>query len=160
MRTFLFLLIIVCITSCDNFLCTKNKKELLLDTIVDFSSVDVYPSFKDCDALIEKAEKLDCFNNTIHQKIEKELLKHQFTVKDSIDEVVYVDLKISNSGYFELDHIASSEKIKNELPALDSLLRASIKKLPKVHPAIKRGVPVATKHRLPLIIYIGNQEEF
>ncbi len=160
MRTIFFLIFLTSIFSCDDFLCFKKKEKLLLDTIVDFSSVDSYPSFKTCDTIFKKQKKLDCFNATIHQKIENELLQHNFTVKDSIDEVVYVDVKISSNGIVSVDSIISSPKIKKQLPLLDSLLRVSVKKIPKLHPAIKRGVPVQTKHQLPLIIYVEAQEYF
>ena len=150
--TFLFLLLFI--TSCDKLPFSKNKNSKVLDTIVDFSSVDTFPSFKTCDSLIDKTAKSDCFRATIHQKIGEELQKHQLAIKDSIDEIIYVDLLISADGMFTLEAIQSSDTIKQELPELDSLLKVSVKKLPTIHPANKRGIPVATKYRLPIRIQL------
>ncbi|WP_036826489.1 hypothetical protein [Polaribacter sp. Hel1_85] len=153
-RIFSFLLIIFFITSCDKISLSKNKNIQVLDTIVDFSSVDTFPSFKPCDSIIDKTKKSDCFRNTIHQKIGEELQKNLFTIKDSIDEIIYVDLLINSKGIFILDSIQSSNNIKKELPQLDSLLKVSVQNLPQIFPANKRGIPVTTKYQLPIRIQL------
>lgn len=150
LRVFSFLILIIFFTSCDNFSFSKNKQTKFLDTIVDFSSIDTSPSFKICDSLINKEEKANCFRNTIHTKIGTELAKYSFSIKDTISEIVYVDLIINSKGEIVLEEIKSSVKIKSELPELDSLLKISLKKLPNIYPAIKRGIPVTTKYRLPI----------
>ena len=126
----------------------------LLDTIVNFSSVDTSPSFKVCDSIIDKQKKTNCFRTTIHQKIGVELQKHQFVIRDSMSEIVYVDLLITSKGKIVLEAMDSSEEIKIKLPKLDSVLRISIDKIPNVYAAIKRGIPVTTKYRLPIKIQI------
>ena len=126
----------------------------LLDTIVNFSSVDTSPSFKVCDSIIDKQKKTNCFRTTIHQKIGAELQKHQFVIRDSISEIVYVDLLINSKGKIVLEAMASSEEIRIQLPELDSVLRISVDKIPNVYAAIKRGIPVTTKYRLPIKIQI------
>ncbi len=154
LRFLSFLIMMVFITSCDLFCPPKSNNSVALDTIVDFSSVDTFPSFKECDAIIDKQEKMDCFRTTIHQKIGEELQQHPLAVKDSINEIVYVDVLINSEGIFSLDTIQASEKLKEELPELDSLLKASVEKLPKIYPANKRGIPVTTKYRLPIRIQL------
>jgi hypothetical protein len=146
-----FILVVFCV-SCDKFSFSKNKALQAIDTIVDFTSVDFSPSFKICDAIIDKEEIATCFRNTIHQKIGAELQKQYLTVKDSINEVIYVDLLISSKGEIIFDETSTSENIKLQLPQLDSLLKLSVTNLPVIHPAIKRGIPVTTKYRLPIRI--------
>ncbi len=155
LRVFYVLCLMILITSCDKFSFTKKTQRQPIDTIVDFSSVDTYPSLKICDSLIEKNRKATCFRNTIHEKIAEELLQYKFIIKDSIDEVVYVGLIINSKGKFLVDSIKSSEKIKKELPKLDSLLKLSVENLPKIYPAIKRGIPVTTKYQLPIRIQLN-----
>ncbi|ARV16468.1 hypothetical protein [Polaribacter sp. SA4-12] len=152
LRVFSFLLIIFFITSCDKISFSKNKNVQVLDTIVDYSSVDTFPSFKVCDSIIDKTMKSDCFRATIHQKIGAELQQHTFVIKDSVDEIIYVDLIINSQGVFTLDTIQSSDSIKKILPQLDSLLRVSVQNLPKIHAANKRGIPVTIKYSLPIRI--------
>ena len=152
LRGFSLLLMVLFITSCDKFSFSKNKNIQDLDTIVDFSSVDTFPSFKPCDSIIDKTKKTDCFRTTIHQKIGAELLQHTFIIKDSIDEIIYVDLIINSEGIFTLNAIQSSNNIKKVLPQLDGLLRESVEKLPKIYAANKRGIPVSVKYSLPIRI--------
>ena len=155
MRVFSFLLLMIFCTSCNKLSVLNSTKPIkALDTIVDFSSVDTSPSFKICDSIIEKTKKTTCFRTTIHKKISDKLLQHKLTIKDSISEIVFVDLIISSKGKFVLDEIQSPENIKKELPQLDSLLKGSVAKLPVIYPAIKRGIPVTTKYRLPIRIQL------
>jgi hypothetical protein len=154
MRVFSFLILIIFLTSCDKLSFSKNKNLKPLDTIVDFTSVDTYPSFKVCDSLIHKTKKADCFRNTIHQKIGEELQKHSLSIKDSIDETVLVDLIINAKGEIIFKSLQSSENIKNQLPELKGILQLSVNKLPSIYPAIKRGIPVITKYQLPIKIVL------
>ena len=152
MRVFFFSLIFLLITSCDKFSFSKNKDIQVLDTIVNFSSVDTSPSFKVCDALIDKQRQSDCFRTTIHQKIGAELQQHEFSIKHSISEIVYVDLLINSKGKIILETIESSDDIKTQLPKLAAILKLSVDIIPDIYPAIKRGIPVTTKYRLPIKI--------
>ncbi len=155
LRLFSFLLLMIFCTSCNKLsVFKKTNPAPVVDTILDFSSVDVSPSFKVCDSIIEKANKTSCFRTTVHKEISKELLQHKLTIKDSISEIVFVDLIINSKGNFVLDGIQSPENIKTALPRLDSLIKVSVQKLPIIYPAIKRGIPVTTKYRLPIRIQL------
>jgi hypothetical protein len=152
LRVFSFLFLLFLITSCDKFLFSKNKDIEVLDTIVNFSSVDTSPSFKVCDSIIDKQRKSDCFRTTIHQKIGAELQQHEFSIKNSISEIVYVDVLINSKGKIILETIESSNDIKIQLPKLATILKLSVERIPDIYPAIKRGIPVTTKYRLPIKI--------
>ncbi|PQJ82657.1 hypothetical protein BTO16_08755 [Polaribacter glomeratus] len=154
MRVLVFFMLVVFCTSCDKLSFSKNTNLQILDTIVDFTSVDFSPSFKICDAIIDKEQMATCFRNTIHQKIGKELQKQYLTVKDSIDEVIYVYVLINSKGEIIFDETATSENIKQQIPRLDSILKESVKNLPNINPAIKRGIPVSIKYRLPIRILL------
>lgn len=154
MRFFSLLLLLIFLTSCDKIPFTKKNELPKLDTIVDFNSVDTFPSFKVCDSLIDKTKKSTCFRNTIHQKIGEELQKHHLSIKDAIDETVLVDLIINEKGIIVFENLEASAKIKNQLPELDSLITLSVSKLPKIYPANKRGIPVTTKYQLPIRILL------
>jgi hypothetical protein len=154
MRVFSFLILIVFFTSCDKFSFSKNKEIQVLDTIVDYTAVDLSPSFPVCDSIIDKTEKSNCFRNTIHKKIGEELQKHSLSSQDSIDETVYVDLLINTEGDIQFLEVTSSENLKKKLPILDSILQRSVDNLPNIFPAIKKRFPVATKYRLPIRIVL------
>tara|TARA_B110001469_G_scaffold56328_1_gene54232 strand:- start:657 stop:1124 length:468 start_codon:yes stop_codon:yes gene_type:complete len=150
LRVFAFLLLLLFCNSCDLVIGLDDSKIETLDTIIDFSSVDFSPSFPVCDSIITKQEKSACFTNTMHAKISSELQKHSFTIKEAVSETVFVHLLISANGTVVLDEIQSSENIQIQLPTLDSLLKISVRNLPKITPASKRGIPVVTKYSLPI----------
>lgn len=153
MRVFSFLILMM-FTSCDKLPFIKKQPIQAIDTIVDFTSVDTSPSFQECDSIIDKAKKSDCFRTTIHQKIGEDLQKHKLSIKDSINETVLVDLIINNEGKIIFDGLQSSEKIKTEIPELDSLIQKSVANLPTIFPAIKQRYKVTTQYQLPIRIYL------
>jgi len=63
-------------------------------------------------------------------------------------------LIIDSKGKIQYEKMDTSEIIKNQLPELDSVLSASIQKIPAIYPAIKRGIPVTTKYTLPIRIQL------
>ena len=155
LRVYSFLILIIFCTSCTYFSSTQNNRnptENSLDTIVDFSSVDVSPSFSVCDSLLEKTKKTNCFRTTIHQLITKKLSDNQLTSEDFIDEIITVHLFINSKGTIVFKELQSSERIKKKFPKLDSLLKISVESLPKIYPATKRGIPVTTQYQLPIRI--------
>ena len=60
-RVFLLLLGLFLCFSCDRFSFTKRNPMQALDTVVDFSLVDTFPYFKNCDSIFDTAQKSDCF---------------------------------------------------------------------------------------------------
>ena len=152
LRVLSFLIVLFYCSSCDHLMGVGSLNTEVLDTVVDYSVVDVSPSFKACDSIIDKSRKSLCFRNTIHQKISNELIQHHFTIRDSINEVIFVDLLINSKGIITLEKMNSSKKLKEELPLLAEVLQKSIEKLPMVKSAIKQGIPVTTKYRLPIKI--------
>ena len=153
-RFIIFSVLIFFSISCNKLMEFEKFKIENLDTIVDFSIVDFSPSFKVCDTIIDKNQKYLCFRNTIHQKINKELLQNPLEARDSISEIIFIDLLINSKGMISFKKIELTDNLKKQLPELDSVIQNSIEKLPIIKPATKRGIPVNTKYRLPIKIQI------
>lgn len=150
------ILTLVLLTSCE-FVQRKfcgMQKGVVLDTVVDYESVDTFPSFSACDSLVDTTLKNRCFTHNLYQHLSTSLLAHTFTVYESIDEKVGVKLKIDAEGSTTLVSITSSDTVKKALPQLDSLIAESVQTLPKVFPALKHGIPVATVYEVPLVLKI------
>ncbi len=151
-KILLFFFVLSLFNSCDKLPLVKKSKLKQIDTIVNFSSVDLSPSFTECNSIIEKQEKSNCFRKTIHQKIGASMSKHQLESVFDIDETIMVDLLVSAQGKIELQAINNSDELDENLPELDSIIKLCISELPKVLPATKRGIPVATQYQLPIKI--------
>jgi len=148
----LVLLVSVCF-SCDYFSLKKNQKPVL-DSIVDFTSVDMPPSFQPCDTLIDAAMKKDCFVGYLQNHVASDFKSVDFKVDTVVNEKVILKLLIDNKGKISLKSIGSSYLIKRKLPLLDSVLGASVQSLPNVYAATKKGIPVTTEYTLPIKIVI------
>ncbi|WP_435264203.1 hypothetical protein [Tenacibaculum sp. nBUS_03] len=154
-RNVIFCIVLFSIVSCDYFSFTRKNNNQYIDTIINLSKVDVSPSFEKCKEL-DSNTKNECFRSEIQANIARSLSEIDFIVDEDIDEVIYVHLVINNYGTVQLKDIEASNIVLEKLPALDSLLKVSVKKLPKIFPAIKRGIPVTTQYTLPVKIAIKN----
>jgi len=151
----IFLLFLAGFTaSCQFFNLDTKSMYQEVDTVVDFSVVDVSPSFAICDSIIDKAAKTACFRKTIHLQISKSLGAAPLVIKGPIDETVFVHVLIDKDGKVTLKSIESTPELKEVLVDLDSLVQLSLQSLPTLFPAIKRGIPVATQYQLPIKIRV------
>ena len=156
MRYFLLICLLFSFTSCEYFSFEKNKNIEKIDVDVDFTSVDVSPSFKVCDSLIEKEKKNTCFRTTLRQEISSSLAKQSIQVPQSVDETIEVAITIQSNKEVKLTSIKSSDSLLVILPSLKAILKKSVEELPTVYPAIKRGIPVTTVYKLPIRIAVKN----
>ncbi|MGB1500869.1 MAG: hypothetical protein ACPHAM_03540 [Flavobacteriaceae bacterium] len=123
---------------------------------LDYSSVDVSPSFRVCDSLIEKDKKDTCFRTTLRQEIFSSLAKQSIQVPQSVDETIEVAITIQSNKEVKLTSIKSSDSLMAIVPSLKAILKKSVEELPAVYPAIKRGIPVTTVYKLPIRIAVKN----
>lgn len=123
---------------------------------LDYSSVDVSPSFRVCDSLIEKDKKDTCFRTTLRQEIFSSLAKQSIQVPQSVDETIEVAITIQSDKEVKLTSIKSSDSLMAIVPSLKAILKKSVEELPAVYPAINRGIPVTTVYKLPIRIAVKN----
>lgn len=153
---YILLSLLFFLNSC-NYLPFRNKEaKKELDTIVNYSRVDESPAFQNCKQLLGK-ERADCFRQELQKEIVNVLNVVDFMTDEDIDEEVNVYLVVSKTGKVELKKIEASTLVLEKLPVLDSLLKASIKQLPNLDPALKRGIPVAVQYKLPIKIQVEEQ---
>jgi len=157
-RILIAIIFVYLFTSCDFFSSKKltaKKASLEMDTIIDFSTVDVYPMFTNCEGLETKKMQEDCFGKELIEKLDKLISLDKMKVSRIIYDTVFVDLLIAKDNRIRIAGIQSSELIKNKIPKLDSVLIASINQLPNLtQPAIKRGIPVNAQFKLPILIKV------
>lgn len=157
MKRVLVFLVFINMMSCDYF----NKKkvyseDLLEEELQSFSwnEVDEYPAFISCDSTLEKEAKKQCFEHTLRDILNTNLAQHHIVVTEAIDETINLKITIDKEGQFSINSIESSALTKQQIPQLDSLLRASLDSLPKIFPALKRSQQVTTQFSFPVVIKI------
>ncbi|UMB60381.1 hypothetical protein MHL31_15020 [Lutibacter sp. A80] len=139
--------------SCSYFEKKYQKQEVqVVDTIVDFSSIDSFPLFPECDSIPSEDKRQICSQIKLSEHIYASLKAHQFITENSINDTILVKLEVAKNGKVSLVNIQSSLFIQQEIPELDSLITDGIDKLPNLKPGIKRGIPVKTAFNLPVIL--------
>ncbi|EGD34181.1 MULTISPECIES: hypothetical protein [unclassified Capnocytophaga] len=114
--------------------------------------LDEYPSFKECESITTKDEKLKCFTDNLSKHYQEMLNSQKLAIGDALTDTVKVTLLISNEGIISVKEVEMSDKTKELLPSLESLLKNETEKLAPIIPAKKNQVNVATEYILPLVI--------
>jgi len=155
MRKTLLLIILVVLASCNNFETKKISSEEVLDhetKRLNWKEVDEYPAFENCKNISEMAEAKKCFESTVANSIYAYLEKQQPIVTEAIDDTLFLYLEISKKGKPTIDSVSVDTTVTNQLPELKLWLEQSVDSLPKIYPASKRGIPVSSVFKMPIVI--------
>lgn len=151
-RIFIIFFIGILFSSCNFFKKKEIINPIVIDTVINYNTIDVFPLFPNCDSIPSLAKQKICTQIKLSQYIYASLSKFEITTSKVVNDTIMIQLKIDNSGKSHLTSIKSPEIIKEEIPKLDSVIKEGIDNLPLLKPAIKRGIPVSTEFSLPIVI--------
>ncbi|WNM19924.1 hypothetical protein [Flavobacterium capsici] len=131
-----------------------SEKELLEQQMkeINWKEIDEYPTVIECEKISNEEERKQCFfeflTETIQQKLAVDSLANLFHELDTIEVkvTIFPDSALKFEPQFPKDTVAY-DTIK-----IDSILHSRLVDLPKIKPAIKRGIPVKTQFILPVIL--------
>ncbi len=158
MKYLIIFSLLLCVTSCDYFDKKKvTSQEILKEDLQTFNwnEVDEYPTFSSCDSSTTKAQRKACFESTLTRHITQELVQEKIVVTQDINDTIIINFLISEKGILSVLDINNHEHITSQIPEIDSLLRQSLKGLPQILPAFKRGQPVKTEFKLPVVVMVN-----
>ena len=141
--------------SCEEFTTRKiSSEEILSEETRDFNwqEVDQYPAFSECRNITEVEAAKACFGRKVAQYFYTHLEEKQPVVTEALDDTLYLYLKISEKGRPAIDSMEIDSLILKQLPGIRSWLSESVDSLPEIYPATKRGIPVKTTFRMPIVI--------
>jgi hypothetical protein len=157
MNRIAFLFLFILFTSCDYFEKKKVYSEDLLEEELktfNWNEVDTYPTFSSCESITLKADLKACFQNTLVTNVNHFLEAQNIVVSDDVNDTIRLKIVIDNKGIITVESIELKSETAVQIPGIDSLLRQSLKGIPKIYPAIKRGQQVTTAFELPVIVKI------
>lgn len=157
MYRIIFLFSIVLLTSCNYFEQKKVYSEDLVEEelkSISFNDVDDFPSFENCDDISNKADRKRCFETTLISHVNTYLTEQTIIVSKDLTDTVSITFEVAKTGDIEIVEVDMNSESRLQIDALDSLIHHSIKTLPKIYPAIKRGQAVKTRFKLPIVIDI------
>jgi len=153
MRKLLILICLCLLSSCDLFTSSEVKTQKLVEQelqAINWNDVDQYPLFDDCDETASKYEQRACFENTFLLHFSEILQEFEFILDTTVDEKVYVDFLVDKEGKITVLNIEKNSIIQEQIPEFDGIISRCLKSLPGLQPALKRGIPVNTKFRIPI----------
>ncbi|WP_299366213.1 hypothetical protein [Winogradskyella sp.] len=157
MNRLVCLFLIVLSTSCNYFEKQKvNVEDLLEEELQTFNwnDVDTYPTFSSCDSMTTKEEGKMCFQNTLLSYVNQYLANQNIIVAEDVNDTIRLQLIIDRKGLLKIDDMVIKAETQFQIPKIDSLLHQSLKNVPRIYPAIKRGQQVTTAFELPVIVEI------
>lgn len=151
MKRFSLFLLIAFSSSCQFFESKEKRTQQLVDeelSQIDWNSVDAYPFFYSCNENVPKEAQKACFEETLTSHFQNTLNEFEFTLTDKKSETVTVLFNIDTLGNINLIDIQKDVAVLKQMPEFDGVITHSLKNLPKLAPALKRGLPVNTKYRI------------
>jgi len=119
---------------------------------IDWTAVDEYPLFNDCDELVSKEIQRTCFEEKLLLHLSEGLKEFELTSELEINDVVFLDFKIENDGAITIVNIENKEIFGSQMEKFEDKVARSLKNLPRIEPALKRGIPVSAKFRIPIFL--------
>lgn len=119
---------------------------------INWSEVDTYPMFRECETYSEKDEQKTCFQNVVNSAIKAELSEENLVTSQEINDTVTIILQIDKTGKMAIQELIADTLTLKKIPSLSRLFQESIAKISSPSPAYKRGIPVKTTIRLPFIL--------
>lgn len=76
--------------------------------------VDEYPSFKECESITTKDEKLKCFTDRLSKAYQEALNSQKLAIGGALSDTIKVTLVVSNEGVLSVKSVeASDNRIKS-----------------------------------------------
>ncbi len=141
------------LSSCNFFESKEKRTQELIDSElreIDWNSIDTYPLFLDCDETATKEVQRNCFEEKLTAHFEATLNEFEFIVDSDENTTVAVIFVIDTNGDIEIVDIEKNAFILKQMPEFDGIVIQSLKTVPEIAPALKRGIPVKTKFRIPI----------
>jgi len=119
---------------------------------IDWNSVDAYPLFRTCDENATKTVQRACFGEQLTHHLQRALGAYEFVLEPDMDPTVMVTFVVNTEGKVIVKDIEKDPALIEKTPELEEIISHSLNTLPPLAPALKRGIPVSTKYRVPIVL--------
>ena len=155
------LFLVFLLASCQWFAPKEALKQDILSQdrqTVDWKQVDRYPVFEGCAEDRSQVELLACFTESLSDQLSVVLQSSTTSGSLSSADTLWGIVRVTAQGHVFMDSLATpSVALQDSLPLWQSRFNQVFEKMPVVAPALKRGVPVGSLYRLPMVWSSANQ---
>lgn len=143
------------LASCEFFASPETKTQQLVEeelSAIDWNEVDQYPLFDTCEETASKPEQQNCFEQNLVMHLSMSLQDFEFQSDQSLADTLYVDFMVDNQGRISVVSMDKNPEFSMENPEFERIVSKSLRSLPRLEPALKRGIPVSSRFRIPLVL--------
>ena len=154
-RVLCVLLLACSVNACDLFESQQTRTRQLVDAEmqgIDWNQLDQFPLFDACDETASKADQQECFQKTLTLHLSMALQDFDFRADTALHDTLYVDFLVDNQGGISVLSVDENQALAAKNPEFENIVSRSLRSLPRLQPALKRGIPVAARFRLPLVV--------
>lgn len=155
MRKFLLLpLLLSALASCDYIAKVPDKEVLLKKELenIDWQQVDEYPSVAECEKLENKELRKSCFFEFLSTALQQKLTEDTVAVGSVSADTLQVRVTVFPDSTIQFEPEFPADSLTYDMRKVDSILKARTSDMPKINPALKRGMPVRSQFVLPVIL--------
>jgi hypothetical protein len=152
---FYWILLGLSLTSCEWFASPETKTQQLVEeelSAIDWNEVDQYPLFDTCEETASKPEQQTCFEKNLVMHLSMSLQDFEFHSEEQLADTLFVDFMVDHQGKISVVSMDKNPGFSKENPEFERIVSKSLRSLPRLEPALKRGIPVSSRFRIPLVL--------
>lgn len=152
-----FLLPFILLGSCKYFEEQVPDEDKLLEerlNQINWKEVSSYPSLPECDSVLDKEQKKECFFSSMTRLVQERLNVDTLAILYPEIDTIEVKVTVFPDATVKFEPQLPTDSVHYDKEKIDSLLRSRLNNFPAVEPAQKEGVPVKSQFVLPVIINV------
>lgn len=149
------LLFLLILGSCRYFDSKVPSEEELLQKRLDeinWSEVSTYPSIAECEGVLDKEQKKECFFSSMTRLVQEKLDTDTIAMLYPEIDTIMVKVTVYPDASLKFEPQMTKDSVAYNRVKIDSILKSRLADFPKIEPAQKEGVPVTTQFILPVIL--------
>lgn len=133
-----------------------DEEELLQKRLeqIDWKEVSSYPSLGECDSVMDKEQKKECFFSSMTHLVQERLNADTLSVLYPEVDTIEVKVTVYPDATLKFEPQFPADTVSYDRTRIDSLLRSRLADFPAIEPAQKEGIPVTSQFTLPIIINV------
>nr|WP_317631771.1 hypothetical protein [uncultured Flavobacterium sp.] len=155
MKQLIYIFLAIIISSCSWLIKESPDQEILLNEEIgkiNWSQVDQFPSLIDCDSINDTELEKKCLYEKLSHTIKNKLENKTFVINSLESDTIWVALTINTDSTVTITPDLSALNDATAKQQLDSLITQHLDSLPKISPAVKRGVLVKSQLNIPIAL--------
>ncbi|AWH84021.1 hypothetical protein HYN59_02350 [Flavobacterium album] len=119
---------------------------------INWKEVSSYPSMAECDPILDKEQKKECFFELMARLVQEKLDLDTISMLYPEIDTINVKVTVYPDATLKFEPEMPTDSVSYNTTTIDSILKTRLVDFPKIEPAQKEGVPVTTQFILPVIL--------